>query len=101
MKFVVDGVVFQSAERGIGDVWQAVLPLLVDRHQFGIVLLDRGGAPAIPGVVLWPFPSYDWTSTAADSALLETTCRLHCADLFASTSSTTPLRTPSLCQCTT
>ena len=96
MKIVVDGVFFQLTQSGIGRVWAAVLPRLAAKAGIEIVLLDRGGAPDIPGVSRVPFPTYSSKFNAQDSLLLEQMCRQQKADLFISTYYTTPLKTPSL-----
>lgn len=98
MSLVVDGVFFQLAQSGIARIWRSILPLLSQRIDMPIVLLDRGGLrDGIPGVEIVPFPSYKSSKfNAADSQLIEQTCRRYNAKLFASTYYSTPMETPSL-----
>lgn len=93
MRLLVDGVFFQIANTGIARVWATILPLLAQRGDFDITLLDRGRAPDLPGIRRMPFPTYTGT-TAADSALLQTICDELAIDVFTSTYYTTPFRVP-------
>jgi glycosyltransferase involved in cell wall biosynthesis len=97
MKLLVDGVCFQLAETGISRVWLALLQRLAKLPNLEIALLDRGNCPSIGGIDRVEFPSYTLHAyTAADSIALEQHCRRLGADIFSSTSYTTPLRTPSV-----
>jgi glycosyltransferase involved in cell wall biosynthesis len=96
VKILVDGVFFQLARTGIFRLWASVLPLLAARPGMEIVVLDRGGAPPVPGATTIAFPAYTQSSTAADSRLLDRVCLAQGADLFLSTYYTTPLTVPSV-----
>jgi glycosyltransferase involved in cell wall biosynthesis len=97
MKVVIDGVFFQLAKSGISRVWSSVLPHLAKYTDMNLVLLDRGGAPAVSGIEMVDFPSYKMNNgTAADSFLIEKLCKLFGADVFISTYYTTPVTVPSV-----
>jgi hypothetical protein len=95
-RLLVDGVFFQLANTGIARVWRTILPLLVQRGDLEILMLDRGNAPSIDGVECLPFPSYTFSHSAADSALIQRLCDSRGIDVFTSTYYTTPLATPSV-----
>ena len=96
MKLLVDGVFFQIAQSGIARVWSSILPRLAGYPGMEIVVLDRGGCPAIDGVQRVEFPSLTWTGSAADSLLIDQFCRDLKVDVFTSTYYTTPTTTPSV-----
>jgi hypothetical protein len=97
MNVVVDGVIFQRGETGIGRVWSAALAALNEFPDLHVTLLDRGGAPPLQGIERVQFPSYKWNAnTAADSLLLERICQEINADVFSSTFYTTPTTIPSV-----
>lgn len=97
MKILVDGVFFQLAKTGIARIWATVLPKLARYPDVQISLLDRGGAPKVPGINTIEFPSYKMDAgTAADSFLIERFAKLVGADVFVSTYYTTPISTPSV-----
>lgn len=98
MALVVDGVFFQLAQSGIARIWRALLPLLSQRLDMPVVLLDRGGINMTPpGVEVVPFPTYKSSKfNPADSQLLEQVCQHYGAEVFVSTYYSTPLETPSL-----
>jgi len=58
--------------------------------------LDRFNAPEFTRITKFPFPSYSSKYNAADSALIEKICQFWSADIFLSTSYTSPLSTPSI-----
>ncbi len=92
---VIDGVFFQLASSGIARVWSSVLRIWAAERRFAhMVLLDRGGAPEIPGIERMPFPRWHAREAAADSALLQKMCDHLGADAFTSTYYTSPLSTP-------
>lgn len=93
MRLLVDGVFFQLNTTGIARVWATILPLMAQRGDFEITLLDRGRAPDIPGIRRIPFPTYI-SAFATDSQLLQTICDAERIDVFTSTYYTTPLRVP-------
>jgi len=96
MKILVDGVFFQLNNTGIARVWRSVIELMVQSQRFEILMLDRGNAPHIDGVVYIPFPDYLCAHCPADSQLIQDICDLHRVDVFTSTYYTTPIRTPML-----
>lgn len=97
MKLLVDGVFFQLAQSGIARVWSSLLPELAVMPDMEIVVLDRGGTPALPNLSRVPFPSYSLSRyTADDSIMIEKACKRWQADVFLSTYYTTPLETPSV-----
>src|SRR6202008_600001 len=81
---------------GIARVWQSVLPWLAADPRFEVFFLDRGNAPAVPGMHCIPFPGYRATDCPADSALIQRICTHYRIDVFPSTYYTTPLATPML-----
>jgi glycosyltransferase involved in cell wall biosynthesis len=96
MRVVIDGVFFQLVNSGIARVWSSVLPHLAKYTDLDLVLLDRGGAPAVSGIEKIDFPSYKMnTDTAADSFLIEKFCKVLGAHVFTSTYYTTPVTIPS------
>lgn len=96
MRLLVDGIFFQLASSGIARVWHSVLTHLAGTRSIEIFLLDRGGAPNVPGVTLLPFPSYHDRYSAEDSALLQKLCDHYAIDVFTSTYYTSPISTPML-----
>ena len=94
IKLLVDGVFFQLSNSGIARVWGSVLELLTADERFQIYFLDRGKAPAIPGIEYIPFPSYLATNCPADSLLIQDICDFYQIDVFSSTYYTTPISTP-------
>lgn len=104
MKILVDGVFFQlsgcgrgrvwRANGGISRVWAKSLEGLAAKGEHEILLLDRGGAPKIPGVERLPFAPYLGRDAPADSALIQKVCDARDVDVFSSTYYTTPLETP-------
>jgi glycosyltransferase involved in cell wall biosynthesis len=97
MRIVIDGVSFQLAKSGIARVWSSILPHLAKYTDLDLVLLDRGAAPALPGIKRLGFPSYKMnTGTAADSFLIEKFCKVLGAHVFTSTYYTTPVTVPSV-----
>jgi len=93
MRLLVDGVFFQINSTGIARVWATILPMMAQRGDFDITLLDRGRAPEMAGVRRIPFPTYVG-SRATDSALLQALCDDLAIDVFTSTYYTTPFRVP-------
>lgn len=96
MNLLVDGVFFQVADTGIARVWRALLPRLAAFPEFEITVLDRGRCPLLPGITYVDFPSHTFTSTAADSLLIQEFAEEHKADVFVSTYFTTPTRIPTV-----
>lgn len=97
MALIIDGVHLQLRLPGLSRLWGALLPLLPDRINMPIVLLDRGGQlQQFPGVEVIPYPTYKPRFNPQDSALLERVCRHYGASIFLSTHWTTPLQTPSV-----
>lgn len=97
MALIIDGVHLQLRLPGLCRLWGAVLPLLPERINMPIVLLDRGGQlQQLPGVEVVPYPTYKPRFNPQDSALLERVCRHYGASTFLSTHWTTPLQTPSV-----
>jgi len=94
VKLLVDGVFFQLASSGIARVWQSVLPALAAIEGLDVLVLDRGGMPALAGVTRIPFPTYKDLYTADDSELIQRICDFYTVDVFTSTYYTTPLSTP-------
>jgi glycosyltransferase involved in cell wall biosynthesis len=102
MKLLVDGIFYRIANTGIARVWTSILPLLADRGDFEIFMLDRGEAPTIAGVQYIPFPTTSSSETsvfnycADDSLLIQRVCDHYGVDVFTSTFFTSPLTTPAL-----
>ncbi|TNB48473.1 glycosyltransferase family 4 protein [Martelella lutilitoris] len=96
MNLLVDGVFFQVADTGIARVWRALLPRLAAFPEFDITVLDRGRCPLISGITYVDFPSHTFTSTAADSLLIQEFAEKYKADVFVSTYFTTPTRVPTV-----
>ncbi|BCW88345.1 D-inositol-3-phosphate glycosyltransferase [Alphaproteobacteria bacterium SO-S41] len=94
MKLLIDGVFFQLAQSGIARIWQSVLPSLIADKRMEVLVLDRGGLPAIDGMTRVPFPAYKDRYTADDSILIQKICDLYKIDVFTTTYYTTPLTTP-------
>jgi glycosyltransferase involved in cell wall biosynthesis len=96
-RFVLDGVCWQNGPKSIQNFWTQFLLALVQKGMADqIVLLDRAGtAPRIKGVHTLTIRSYQSKYDAADSLILEKTCRSLNADLFVSTGNTIPTDTPS------
>ena len=94
MHVLVDGVFFQLNNTGIARVWQTILGLLAQRSDLAITLLDRGGAPDIPGVNRIAFPAYKAADVAADSLLIQHMCDYLKADVFTTTYYTSAVSTP-------
>lgn len=96
MTVVIDGVLLASGEPGAQEAWRGLLPRFAAELDARIVLLDRGAADDVGGMEVVPFPSFNPDFGAADSVLLEQVCRHFDAEVFLSTSFTTPLGTPSV-----
>tara|TARA_B100000614_G_scaffold240053_1_gene240110 strand:- start:1453 stop:2637 length:1185 start_codon:yes stop_codon:yes gene_type:complete len=96
MKLLVDGVFFQMSNSGIARVWRSLLPRLAAFPDIEITVLDRGRSPRFAGIEYIDFPAYTFTSTAADSLLIDIFAKDYCADVFLSTYYTTPTRIPSV-----
>jgi glycosyltransferase involved in cell wall biosynthesis len=96
VRVLIDGVFFQLAKTGIARVWTSLLSRLARFDDLTLLMLDRGYAPAIPGVKLIPFPTYTMTYTAADSLLIQEFCDKLEIDVFTSTYYTTATSTPQL-----
>jgi glycosyltransferase involved in cell wall biosynthesis len=96
MKVLVDGVFFQLARSGIARIWATILPKLAQTSGIEILMLDRGGAPQLPGITKLDFPSYRGSNSAADSFLIEKVGRHFEADVFVSTYYTSPISIPSV-----
>jgi len=96
INLLVDGVFFQLNNTGIARVWRSVLELLVADGRFRVHFLDRGNAPAIPGVEFIAFPSYQTVNCPADSQLIQAVCDAYTIDAFTSSYYTTPVTTPML-----
>jgi hypothetical protein len=96
-RFVLDGVCWQNGPKSIQKFWNQFLLALIQKGIADqIVLLDSAGtAPRIKGVRTITIRSYQSKYDAADSLLLENTCRSLNADLFVSTGNTIPTDTPS------
>lgn len=104
MRLLVDGVFFQLSGSGRGPVWRAnggiarvwakALEGLGARGEYEVLLLDRGGAPRLPGVETIPFPAYLGRDAPADSALIQKVCDARGVEVFCSSYYTTPLETP-------
>jgi glycosyltransferase involved in cell wall biosynthesis len=94
MRVLIDGVFFQLAKTGIARVWTSVISQLVLIEDLNLFMLDRGRAPALPGVELLEFPSYTMTYTAADSLLIQEFCDKLDIDVFTSTYFTSATKTP-------
>ena len=97
-RIVLDGCGFQERFDGITRVWTALMSEWsrsgFSRH---VTVLDRGRtAPRMPGFAYVELPVVRAHDTAAQRRLLEEVCRRERADLFVSTSYSTPLATPSL-----
>ncbi|HEV8462058.1 MAG TPA: glycosyltransferase family 1 protein [Gaiellaceae bacterium] len=95
---VVDGVFFQHrVTTGVARVWQSHLQEWV-KSGFArrLLLLDRGGAPRLPGLRTRSLARWDPDRTAEDSLLLQRVCDEEGAALFVSTYYTAPISTPSL-----
>ncbi|MBB4123304.1 glycosyltransferase family 4 protein [Martelella radicis] len=96
MRLLVDGVFFQLSNSGIARVWRSLLPRLAAFPGVEITVLDRGRSPRFAGVEYIDFPSYTFTSTAADSLLIDVFAKDCGADVFLSTYYTTPTQIPSV-----
>ena len=96
MNLLIDGVFFQVADTGIARVWRALLPRLAAFPEFEVTVLDRGQCPLLPGLNYVEFPTHTFTSTAADSLLIEAFAKRYNADVFLSTYFTTPTQVPTV-----
>jgi glycosyltransferase involved in cell wall biosynthesis len=100
MRVLIDGVSFQLQRSNqlensaIVSIWKSLLQRLVVMEGATLFMLDRGGAPSIPGVQLVDFPSYTMTYTTADSLLIQEFCDKLDIDVFMSTYYTTATTTP-------
>ncbi len=94
LKLLVDGVAFTSPNAIVVELWNRIIPILA--KEFDLIFLDRGMMPSFPSIRSMPFPAWRATECATQSCLLEDVAEHVEADLFISTGSTTPLRTPSL-----
>ncbi|MDN5934780.1 MAG: glycosyltransferase family 4 protein [Nitrosospira sp.] len=95
MRLLIDGVFFQLNNTGIARVWRSIVPTVAARNGMEVLLLDRGGTPAIDGVERVPFPSYEMGKyTAADSLLIQQICEYRNIDVFTSTYYSTPVSVP-------
>jgi hypothetical protein len=96
MNLMIDGAAFQLRLVETTRLWLSLLSQLAEDPAITIVLLDRGGSPALPGMKILTFPSYRVDNGPADSFLLEEFCKEQATDVFLSTYYTTPVETPSL-----
>lgn len=92
IRVLVDGVAFQRGDNP--GLWHAILAGLAKQPSLELMLLDRGGAPALEGVVALPFPTHPGSCGAADSLLMQQLCDRFSVDVFMSTGSTSPVTTP-------
>jgi glycosyltransferase involved in cell wall biosynthesis len=93
IRLLIDGVFFQLARTGIARVWTSLLPRLARAPGLSVLMLDRGGAPDIPGVERIEFPSYTMSYTATDSMLIQEFCDKLAIDVFSSSYFTSALAT--------
>jgi hypothetical protein len=99
MNTIIDSILSQigGAEKAMR--WEKLLRKLAAEilsKGWKIYCLDRGGAPAIEGMVTFPFPNYRFSEGAADSQLLQKMCDFVSADVFVSSAYTMPLEVPTL-----
>jgi glycosyltransferase involved in cell wall biosynthesis len=94
---LVDGVFWQALSGGIGRVWRMLLAEWA-RDGFGerVLLLDRGGAPDVPGIRRRAVPPLDYRDLDGDRARLQAICDEEHAQAFISTFHTAPPSTPSV-----
>lgn len=102
MRLLIDGIFFSISNTGIARVWQSIIPLLVQRGDLEVCLLDRGGIHPFDGVRHIPFPTTSANGSsvfnycAEESHLIQRICDLYHVDVFASTFFTSPVSTPAL-----
>jgi hypothetical protein len=99
MNIVVDSILSQTGGAQRAMRWEKLLRRLVDEISskgWKIYCLDRGCAPAVEGLVTFPFPNYRFSEGASDSQLLQKICDFVSADIFVSSAYTMPLDVPTL-----
>ena len=97
-RIVVDGAFFEIAPTGISRVWTSLLREWAksDFAPHVLVLNRNKTAPIFPNLRYRDIPSYSRNNLENDSLLLQLACDDERADLFISTYTTTPLRTPTV-----
>lgn len=96
IRLLIDGVAFQPDRPAALPFWRPLIEALAQRIGLEVLLLDRGGAPAIERVTMLPFPAYLTQDCAADSLLIQRMCDLYRVDVFGSTGWTSPVATPAV-----
>ena len=99
MNIVIDSILSQIGDDQRAARWEKLLRKLAAEilsTGWKIYCLDRGGAPAIEGMVTFPFPNYRFSEAASDSQLLQKICDFVSADVFVSGAFTMPLDVPTL-----
>jgi len=100
MIIVIDSVMSQLAPKEIGARWarlsRKLIASIAAHEGSSVVVLDRGGTPPLTGAVTYPFPSYRFMESSADSGLLQKFCDFIQADVFVSSGLTTPLTIPTV-----
>lgn len=96
MKLAIDGLCFQTGDSSRHRLWSALAPGLAARTNGGVVLLDRGDSPSLPGVEAVPFPSYRPEFAPTDSLLLDRFCQAYGVDVFLSPGYGAPVSIPAL-----
>ncbi|MDR3469546.1 MAG: glycosyltransferase [Xanthobacteraceae bacterium] len=96
IRLAIDGLCFQIGDSSRRRLWAALASALAARSGGGVVVLDRGDSPSLPGVEAVPFPSYRPEFAPADSLLIERFCRDTGVDVYLSSGYGAPVSIPAL-----
>jgi hypothetical protein len=96
IKLAIDGLCFQTGDSSRRRLWAALASALAARSGGGVVVLDRGDSPSLPGVEAVPFPSYRPEFAPADSLLIDRFCRDYGVDVYLSSGHGAPVAIPAL-----